>query len=317
MSIECISLCDPSSGTTARVLAGFGFNCFEFQVQHRDRPVDVLWAAAGFELGGERPSGSGIPLLFPFPGRIAGKTLHWEGREFPLTGDDGRGNAIHGFVLDRPWRVIEATEKHVVGQFQASVDDAQLLEHWPADFRITVRYELAGTELRTTMRIENPDDRPLPCGLGTHPYFRVPLGGTSPSAVEVRLPVSRRWDLAEMNPTGTCSAVADAPALQAGRSFPKMQFDDVFAGLQVDADEICRAHVADRESGLTLQLAFDRTFRECVVYTPPHREAICIEPYTCVPNAADLRARGVDSGLRVLAPGESFEARVDMRVLSP
>ena len=81
MAIECISLHDPASGATARVLAGFGFNCFEFQVQHHGRPVDILWSADGFERGGERPSGSGIPLLFPFPGRIKGKTLRWDGRE--------------------------------------------------------------------------------------------------------------------------------------------------------------------------------------------------------------------------------------------
>jgi len=316
MSIECISLSDPNSGATARVLAGFGFNCFEFQVPHAGRAIDVLWAADGFEHGGERPSGSGIPLLFPFPGRIAGKTLHWGGREFPLIGDDGLGNAIHGYVLNRPWRVIEATEKYVVGQFQASIDDPQLLDHWPADFRITVRYELDDLALISVLTIENPDDKPLPCGLGTHPYFRVPLGGTNPHDVHVRLPVSRRWDLVDMNPTGDCVELADASALQAGTAFPEMQFDNVFAGLQFAGDGICRAHVADAGSGLTLQLEFDQTFRECVVYTPPHRQAICIEPYTCVPNAADLESRGIDSGIRVMAPGDSFETRIVMRVTS-
>ena len=313
MSIECISISDPASGATARVLAGFGFNCFEFQIQHQGRPVDVLWAADQFERGDQRPSGSGIPLLFPFPGRIKGKTLRWDGREFPLPGDDGRGNAIHGFVLNRPWRVIESAGNYVVGQFQASIDDAQLLKHWPAAFRITVRYELEGTTLCSVLRIENPDDRPLPCGLGTHPYFRVPLGGSNSNDVEVRLPVSRRWDLVEMDPSGDCLAIDDASGLQAGRSFADIQFDAVFAGLKFDDDELCRARVSDPESGITLQLEFDKIFRECVVYTPPHREAICIEPYTCVPNAADLQARGIDSGLRILAPGESFEAHVVMR----
>jgi len=119
-----------------------------------------------------------------------------------------------------------------------------------------------------------------------------------------------------MNPSGDCRAIEDAAALQAGLSFAEMQFDDVFAGLNFDDDNLCRARVSDPESGITLQLEFDKAFRECVVYTPPHREAICIEPYTCVPNAADLQARGIDSGLRILAPGESFEARVTMRILA-
>ncbi len=314
MSIECISLEEQTTGAKARVLAGVGFNCFEFQVPHGGRLVDVLWAAENFERGGERPSGSGIPLLFPFPGRIAGPALKWEGHSYPLGGDDGRGNAIHGFVLDRPWRVVESGGDFVVGQFQASLDDPQLAERWPADFRITVRYQLQGTSLHSHIHIENPDQRPLPCGLGTHPYFRVPLGGADRDCVTVQLPVTRRWELVDMNPTGQREAVADAAELQAGRPFQAIQFDDVFSGLQFDDDGWSRARILDPQSGLTMQLEFDAAFRECVVYTPPHREAICIEPYTCVPNAADLQSRGIDSGLRLLGPGETFEANVVMKV---
>ena len=61
-------------------------------------------------------------------------------------------------------------------------------------------------------------------------------------------------------------------------------------------------------------MSFDRAFRECVVYTPPHREAICIEPYTCVPDSLQLERQGVNAGLRVLAPGESFQTRIDIRI---
>ena len=70
----------------------------------------------------------------------------------------------------------------------------------------------------------------------------------------------------------------------------------------------------DPAAGRTVTIAFDRTFRECVVYNPPHRRAVCIEPYTCVPDPFRLAASGVDAGLRVLEPGEAFSARVDIRV---
>jgi aldose 1-epimerase len=55
--------------------------------------------------------------------------------------------------------------------------------------------------------------------------------------------------------------------------------------------------------------AFDDFFRACVVFNPPHRQAICIEPYSCIPNAYALAERGIDAGLRVLAPGESVATR--------
>ena len=60
--------------------------------------------------------------------------------------------------------------------------------------------------------------------------------------------------------------------------------------------------------------SFDRAFRECVVYTPPHREAICIEPYTCVAGAFSLAEPGIDAGIRIVPPGGSFHARVEIEL---
>ena len=37
------------------------------------------------------------------------------------------------------------------------------------------------------------------------------------------------------------------------------------------------------------------------VYTPP--QAICLEPQTCAPDAFNLSGRGIDAGMRVVAPG--------------
>jgi len=106
LSLQCLTLTDPEAGSSAEILASLGFNCFRFQALHGTQPVEVLWSEPQFAEGIRRASGSGIPLLFPFPGRIAGTALRWHGRDYPLEAGDGRGNAIHGFVLDRPWRVI-------------------------------------------------------------------------------------------------------------------------------------------------------------------------------------------------------------------
>jgi aldose 1-epimerase len=313
MALENVVLTDSATGSRAQILARFGFNCYEFLANVNGREVDVLWAAENFANGEERPSGSGIPLLFPFPGRLRGTTFRWGGQEFQLPEGDGRGNAIHGFVMSRPWRVIEQNGSRVVGQFQASVDDSTILSQWPADFRITATYELTGTQLRSAFRIENPDEKPLPCGFGTHPYFRLPLGSATAADCVVKLPVTRHWDLVDMLPTGRCDDLADPDAYLGGMTFGEMTFDDVFGGLIFKADR-CSAEIHDPGSGLTMAIEFDRAFRESVVYTPPHREAICIEPYTCVPGAFDLKESGAHYGVRVLAPGESFTAEVIMSV---
>ncbi|MCA9141450.1 MAG: aldose 1-epimerase [Planctomycetaceae bacterium] len=313
MTIENIRLNDPSTGAQASILASFGFNCYEFVANLDGRKVDVLWSAPGFASGNERASGSGIPLLFPFPGRLRGTTFHWDGREYSLDAGDGRGNAIHGFVLNRPWRVIERSASRVVGQFQASVDDPKILEQWPADFRVTATYELIGNRLSSSFVFENPDDKALPCGFGTHPYFRLPLGGSSGDSCRVTIPAGRHWELVDMLPTGNCSELAEANAYQQGLRFGDMKFDDVFGGL-VFSGEDCVSEIVDSESSTRLSMRFDRSFRELVVYTPPHREAVCVEPYTCVPGTVGLDVTGVDFGLRVLQPGESFVSRVEMEV---
>jgi aldose 1-epimerase len=311
---KIIELHDRNTKATARVATGLGFNCYSFRPCFDGEHIEALWAAPDFERGTGKPSSSGIPLLFPFPGRIARSELMWREQRYPLEPNDGRGNAIHGFVYTRPWRVIKHDAHHVVGQFQASVDDPQVLGLWPADFCVTAQYELRGNTLRSEFLIENPDSKPLPYGFGTHPYFRVPLGGEDAAECRVTLPVSEEWELADLIPTGERKPLRDAEMFQHGLLFGDMQFDNVFDGLVFDSRGICRSTVYDPSSQRTLTLSFDRAYRACVVYTPSHREAICIEPYTCVPNAAELEDAEIDAGLRVLEPGAQTRTVIEIRV---
>jgi aldose 1-epimerase len=311
MSPETIVLRDSASGASAEVAVHLGFNCFRFTAQHAGRPVEVLYSHPAFSSGTERPSGSGIPILFPFPGRIPGTEFRWQGKTYPLEPGDALGNAIHGFVLRRPWRVVEQSDTRVVGQFHAWRDDPNLKNRWPADFRITADYSLSGNTLATKYTLENPGDVPLPWGLGTHPYFRVPLGGPRADDCLVRLPVSARWELANMLPTGRRLELPDRAAFQAGRRFGDLVLDDVFSGLSFEGG-MCQAQVHDPAAGCRTTIRFDSAFRECVVYTPPHRAAICIEPYTCVAGAFGLLDQPIDTGAGVLPPGGRFTAQVEI-----
>ena len=59
-----------------------------------------------------------------------------------------------------------------------------------------------------------------------------------------------------------------------------------------------------------MRLAAGSDFRELVLFTPGHRQAMCLEPYTCATDAINLHQRGVDAGWRVLPSGESWSAEV-------
>jgi aldose 1-epimerase len=320
MKTEVVVLNDAVSGTSAEILVSLGFNCFRFTAMPKGnavkgKPVEVILAHPEFVGGEQRPSGSGIPILFPFPGRIPGTTFEWEGKKYELEAGDAFGNAIHGFVHKRPWRVTEQCENRVVGQFHAWQDDPSLKSRWPADFRITATYVLEGNALKTHYLLENPGDVPLPFGFGTHPYFRVPLGGAKADECIVKLPVSTQWELAEMLPTGKRSELANAAAFQAGLKFADCKFDDVFAGLVPQRGDQIVSSITDPGSQVEMQIRFSaKEFRECVVYTPPHREAICIEPLTCAPSAAMLEAKGIEAGWKVLPPGGKLAVEVEMAV---
>jgi aldose 1-epimerase len=320
MAGEIVVLRDGLSGSSAEIAAGLGFNCFRFTAMPGGRPVEVLYSHPEFAGGNQRPSGSGIPILFPFPGRIPGTTFEWEGKKYELEPGDALGNAIHGFVHKRPWRVIEQSESRVVGQFHAWRDDPSLKDRWPADFRITATYQVQGNALRSEYLLENPGESPLPWGFGTHPYFRLPLGGPSADDCIVRLPVTARWELADMLPTGRRLELPDADQHQAGKRFGDLKLDDVFTGLTSGKEDFTIPSIEDPNAKTWMCIIWrSAQFRECVVYTPPHREAICIEPLTCAPSAAMLAARGIDAGWKVLQPGESVqvEVMIDVREYHP
>jgi aldose 1-epimerase len=315
MHPHAVDITDTKTGSSARILISLGFNCFSWRSALNDGPREMLWADPDFASGDKRPSSGGIPLLFPFPGRIGGAKYQFNGREYQLEPSDAFGNAIHGFVFNRRWRVVEQSDVHVVGEFQASVDDPKILDHWPSDFRIRVSYEVRGTELVSEIRYENTGDGPLPCGFATHAYFRLPLleGGKVADTI-VTVPGTAFWELEKMIPTGRVLPVAQSQQLPSGLRLADHQFDTAFTRLQADSDGLLRTHLADPTSGRTLTQSFDASFTQCVVYTPSHREAICLEPYTCVPDAIRLAAEGHETGLQILQPSEHRETVVRLQV---
>lgn len=313
---------DTTSGATAEVWPAGGFNCYRWQVRPRGQPLELLYAAADLFRGG-KPTRSGIPVLFPFPNRIRDGRCTWEGREYQLPLDDPAGkNAIHGFAVRHPWRVIDEgaddSSAWVTGEFHGWLDAPEVKKLWPADHEIRLTLRLSENRLRLEARVRNPDGRPLPFGLGYHPYFRVsPASGTDGDA-RVRAPAAARWELIETLPTGKHLAPGNAD-LNAWRPVRDVTLDDVLTELPREPGPdglLPRGAVQYPSAGVTLEQWTSPEFRELVVFTPPHREAVCLEPYTCMTDAINLQQRGVEAGWRVLPPGESWTSVVELRVRS-
>jgi aldose 1-epimerase len=313
---------EEDAGSRAEIWPALGFNCYRWQVLRGLLLYELLYADPQL-FGNSRPTRSGIPILFPFPNRIRAGRFSWEGKDYQLPlNDPPLKNAIHGFACRRPWRVVDQgaseTGTWVTGAFQGSLDARDCLGLWPADYELRITYRLGHNLLRIEAKVLNPDQTPLPFGLGYHPYFRLPFTSTvQPAECLIQTPAKACWELVENLPTGQRSPLDAARDLNAPRVFTELNLDDVLTDLPsrpaIEEGLLERAalHGAPDDA---LRVLCSPEFREMIVFTPPHRQAFCVEPYTCTTDAINLQARGLDAGWLVLPPGGHWTGVVEMRI---
>jgi aldose 1-epimerase len=310
------------AGAQATVWPALGFNCFQWEVQRGDQTWSLLHAEADL-CSDPRPTRSGIPILFPFPNRIRDGRFTWAGTEYQLPiNDHSKKNAIHGFACRRPWRVIDqgvhATSAWVTGAFQGSRDAPDCVAFWPGDYEIHITYRLGSNFLRLEATVNSPGPGDVPFGLGYHPYFRLPFTtGVRADECTVSVPARSYWALEETLPSGERRPVDAARDLNQPHRLADLQLDDILTDLPSvppSAEGLCERAVIQGAPGAALRLFCSEGFREMVVFTPGNRLSIAVEPYTCVTDAVNLQARGVDAGWRVARPGQPWTGVVEMRI---
>ena len=295
---------DRAVRSEAWVVPGIGLNLYRFSIERGDESIAVIDSPPTLEDLRREPYHYGVPVLFPFPGRIPQGRFTFGGRTYELAKLDEEGNAIHGLVASRPWRVIATGPSGedgavLVGRFE-SPEFSVLAEQYPSAFRLDLTYRLRAWTLTIEARAENIGRDPLPIGFGLHPYLRAPLReALTAGGCVIEVPATRRWELAGGVPTGRLLPLDED--LAQGVSLEGRIFDDVYTGLLL-TDGVSRCVMGDTRARLAAVVEADRQFGQWVVYTPP-RPAICFEPWTSLPNAVQLQQQGIDAGLIVLEPG--------------
>ena len=310
-----------SQKAVAEIAPGLGTNCYAFRVADAgpdseggnwlnliDAPPDLVTLQ-------EHPDIYGIPILFPFPNRIRGGTWQFEGRAYQFDKPPESPTSIHGLLLNRPYQV----ESHTADADGAilvcaldSRDFSDIGRQYPFPFKIRITYTLKDVVLSMGVSIQNAGSRNMPMGFGIHPYFRVGLSPDANAAEAlVKVPAATYWELdADSVPTGKRLSAIDALDLRDGKPFAGLTLDHVYTDVQMEADGGSRCVIENRDTGHGMVMESDEQFRELVVYTPPDRDVICFEPYTCPTDAINLEAKGIPAGVIVLAPGETFSAAV-------
>ena len=312
----------------AEIAPRLGNNCFAFRVaaagvsSDGDQWLHLIDAPPDLTTLRQQPDIYGIPILFPFPNRIRGGTWQFEGQTCHFDKPAESPTSIHGMLLKRPYRVASHTANDEGAALVCMLDSREFQDigrQFPFPFSITITYTLKDAALSMNVSIQNTGSRNMPVGFGIHPYFRVALSrNANAAAALIKVPAAAYWELdADSLPTGKILAAGGDLDLRSGRPFASLELDHVFTDVQMDSDGISRCFIENPDTGLDMAIESDPQFREMVVYTPPGRDTICSEPYTCPTDAINLEAKGIPAGVIALAPDETFAATVRIKPAFP
>ena len=263
------------------------------------RVIDWLRPATPAALAACDPLGMASFPLLPYCNRIRDARFMFDGALVDLS-DDGNGfaHALHGNAWRLGWRVAEVSASrarlHLLHE-----PSREAARHWPFAYEATQDIALDADRLSVTMSARNLADRPMPFGMGHHPYYP----RTRNTRVHAR--VAAMWhSTPDLLPThaGPHPCI-DAMASSAGMSADAFDLDDNFAGWSRTAT------IAWPDEGRAITLSADAPFDHMVVYAPAaHPGLLCVEPVSNVADWVNLDVARALKGGEVLEPGESVSA---------
>jgi aldose 1-epimerase len=259
-------------------------------------------AAADALAAGDVQRFSSFPLI-PFSNRIAGATLRWHGRAYPLRRYIPElPHAIHGNGWRRAWSVLERESARATLEL---VHDAagERAREWPFPYRARQRFELTDKALTLTLAIENIGDTPFPFGVGWHPYL------PRTAATVLGFAAAAVWQTDRTVLPTQLEAVPAQWTFTPPRPIAGTTLDHCFVGWQAPAT----LRWPERELRATMDA--DSACTHLIVYVPPERDYLALEPVTHMTDAFNRADAGQrDTGTRVLAPGEGFSCTMHVSV---
>jgi aldose 1-epimerase len=239
---------------------------------------------------------SSYPLI-PYSNRIARGRFPFEGVEHRLVLNFGdHPHSVHGNAWQRAWQVAEAQEARCRLTLAHRPDGGEA-ERWPFAYDAEQVFDLAADGLTLTLALANADRRPMPAGMGLHPFFPKRPGvrlqfeadGVYPNSEDSlptrSIPVPDEWNYREMRDLG------------------EPRLDNCFRGWSG------AARILFEPEKVALSIEANPLFGHLVVYVPPGRDFFAVEPVSHVNNAVN-RPDIADHGMRVLEPGERMIAKV-------
>jgi aldose 1-epimerase len=244
-------------------------------------------------------------LLFPFASRIPEGKYKFLGKEYQLFKNEKNGmNAIHGLVRKQQFHL----EEQIVHSDHAYIRLSHLIdspEGYPFRVKFSIQYTL-DTSGKFTLSFEavNESLEPCPVMFGWHPYYR--LGNEDVEAWKIIIPSNQLVTFDDNQiPTGVEHFHMDQPAL-----LHRKVFDNCFVLNKESASATTELISENQDVTLSItQETGEGKFNHLVIYTPPERDCIAIEPLT-----ANVNSFNTGDGLTILPQGGVFKGEVVVKL---
>ncbi|MEU9478766.1 aldose 1-epimerase family protein [Streptomyces sp. NPDC048191] len=321
----------PAFGATRGAVAGSGpradssLSGRQYEISYGDQRVVVTELGAGlrsYRVGAtelldtfgprDYPTGSSYgQLLVPWPNRIDHGTYVFDGvtQELPWSEPQAQ-NAIHGLTRWVNWFPIEQSHSRLVMGLTSHAQPG-----YPFVLKLRQTYELSEHGLTVTNSVVNLGNTRTPYGMGQHPYFT--LGTELIDDIVLTLPARAYFLTNDRSiPEPPPVTVQNTPYdFRSARPVGDTVMDTGFTDLSRGRDGRAWVHMTSPKSPVCISVWLSKSCDYLQVYTGDtlpvvarRRKGLAIEPYTCASNAFNNKL-----GLRILAPGQTFEARWGVR----
>ncbi len=246
--------------------------------------VDVLRPMTAEAVASGRGNNAAIYPLVPYSNRIRDGRLVFGSEVIEIARNwPGIDHPMHGDGWAHAWQVVrsDARSAEIVYEHERAGAEGG----WPFRYRARQHYRLDEASFSIRLSIENLEDRPVPAGIGLHPFFvRDPdcaltchpsfVWRTDPEVLPVeRIPVPPEWDFAN------------------GRKPDSVMLDNCFDGWDG------RASIVWPTRRLRLDIEATEPFRHLVIYAPVGQRFFCVEPVSHANGQVGLAALPAGSTL--------------------
>ncbi|NYF89946.1 hypothetical protein HDF08_002013 [Edaphobacter lichenicola] len=330
------------------LMPGRGMNMLQISAYLPNKGEVNLLASPPLETAAEQLSGTGADAMgtkslamgaaieAPWAGRIygtrtpdGGLTAMWRGVHLNLPtgvkdsyGLDG-AVAAGGLLLKEPSTAVHTNIMPDGGEATATFRPKDFDGHWLSQTEIDTTVVLSGRVIEMKIVAHNIGDTAEPIGIGWHPRFAILSGHRG--QISLRLPEGLRAEVKDRRTgelsgrllpvTGTEYDFTGREGAQLGALNLDDSFVELKRGMMADGPV---AELRDPESGYGLRItATSPTIKALRVYAPLDGSYLSIEPQFNYDDPFGHEwAKGEDTGMVVLQPGESTQWRVRLEIFS-